>query len=183
MKMKTVQMMFVLFIVGVISSVMLSYTAQFAYPLIEENRQIVLKKSILQVLPEAKSYEVVNQESQIYRGFIADGELAGYAFIGKGGGYQGIIKIMIGIEPDWGTLQGIFILENIETPGLGAKITTENFLKQFQGLEVQPAIEYVQNKPPQQPNQIQAITGATISSRAVVNILNKTIQRVETQIK
>lgn len=176
-------MMLILLVIGGLSAVFLSLTANYTYPIIEENRRIALQKAILEVLPDADRYEVISESDKIYRGVTENGGLVGYAFVGQGGGYQGIIKIMIGISPDWQTLQGISILENVETPGLGAKITSSEFGKQFEGLTVDPQIEYVQNKPPQKPNQIQAITGATISSRAVVNILNNAIYRVRKQIQ
>ncbi len=183
MRRRAFKMMLILLVIGGLSAFFLSLIANYAYPLIEENRRIALQKAILEVLPQAKRYEVISKTDKIYQGLTESGNLAGYAFVGQGGGYQGIIKIMIGISPNWETLRGISILENVETPGLGAKITTPEFGKQFEGLKVDPQIEYVQNKPPQKPNQIQAITGATISSQAVVNIMNNAIDRVRKQIQ
>ncbi|GAG30217.1 unnamed protein product, partial [marine sediment metagenome] len=63
------------------------------------------------------------------------------------------------------------------TPGLGAKITSEPFRDQFKELLVLPFVELVKGET-KESNQIQAITGATISSQAVVDILNKTIKEM-----
>lgn len=63
----------------------------------------------------------------------------------------------------------------METPGLGAEIASKEFRSQFANLPAEIPIEYILNKLPEKPNQIQAITGATISTRAVVNIINNTI--------
>jgi electron transport complex protein RnfG len=110
-------------------------------------------------------------------------KLLGYAFKAEGNGYQGTIEIIGGLNADLTQMQGIEIVESQETPGLGAEIAGDNFRKQFVGLSVTHPIEYVKNQKPQQPYQIEAITGATISSRAVVNILNKRIEEVRKTIK
>jgi len=177
MNFRDLSSLLVLAAIGIISALTLTFTARYSYPIIEQNRQEVLQQSILKVLPGATSYKVLDKSNQIYTGWTADSTLAGYAFIGAGGGYQGVIKIMIGIDPDWKKLKAIQVIENLETPGLGAKITSEPFLAQFRGLAVEPRITYVQNKAPQKDSEIQAITGATISSRAVVRILNAAIAR------
>ena len=62
-------------------------------------------------------------------------------------------------------------------PGLGAEIAGAKFQEQFKSLATEPPIEYVKGKPTNKPNQIEAITGATISSKAVVNIINKTVEQ------
>jgi electron transport complex protein RnfG len=150
--------------------------ARYAYPLIELHRQAALRQAILDVLPEADYYELVDGIRDVYLGITRTGDIAGYAFVGEGGGYQGAIRVMIGVSPDWESLRGVTALSNVETPGLGAKIGDTVFLGQFDNMPLQFPIEYVLNKPPQKSNQIQAITGATISSRAFVHIVNKSIQ-------
>lgn len=179
---KTFKTILVLVTIGVISSVSISFMARYAYPIIEENRKKALQDAILNILPEAMRYVTIDKKNKIYRGLTRDDQIAGYAFVGEGGGYQGIIKIMIGVSPDWKRLKGIIVLESIETPGLGANIMTEEFRRQFENLPVHKPIELVRNIPPQKPNQIQAITGATISSRAVVNVLNRTIYETKSKI-
>lgn len=173
----------VLGIIGVVSALLLSYTAEITHPMIEQNRQIALRRALSQVLPEADSFRVIDESLEFYEGLDSLGNRVGYAFVGEGGGYQGKIRLMIGITPEWDRLTGLAVLENIETPGLGAKIASASFLKQFRGLHVAPKIEYVQNRPPEKPNQIQAITGATISSRSVVRILNQTVSKMKQRWK
>ncbi|MGD2278887.1 MAG: FMN-binding protein, partial [Candidatus Omnitrophota bacterium] len=112
-----------------------------------------------------------------------DGKLLGYAFKAKGNGYQGEIKLVSGLDNTLSNLVGIEVLESQETPGLGAEISSENFRKQFVSLSVVHPIEYVKNRKPEEKYQIEAITGATISSRAVVNILNKRIKEVREILK
>jgi len=183
MKAATPKIVFVLTAIAVVSAALLSYTANLTYPIIAKNRRNELRRAILQVVPGAHSFEPLREGREIYLATGENGNLIGYAFVGKGGGYQGIIKIMIGISPDWKHLLGIRVLESIETPGLGARIASAEFQAQFRGLQVTPKIEYVRNKRPEKPNQIEAITGATISSRAVVRILNRTIRQVQLLLK
>ncbi|MBI5286392.1 MAG: FMN-binding protein, partial [Deltaproteobacteria bacterium] len=57
------------------------------------------------------------------------------------------------------------------------------FKDQFKGLAIEPMVEYVKNRKPDKPNQIQAITGATITTKAVVNGLNEGIKRVAGVLK
>jgi electron transport complex protein RnfG len=103
----------------------------------------------------------------------------GIAFEAVGNGFQGKVAIMVGVTPDFSHINAIKILEQIETPGLGTKIVDDPtnkqdpywFSNQFKNLSVEPQIEVVKNMKPSKPNEIQAITGATISSRSVAKIL------------
>ena len=179
---KSVQMVLVLSIVGIVSGGALVGIYRYAQPRIEENKKREIRQAIFEVVPEAKSYETITKDNQlIYKGLDSSGNLVGYAFIGEGAGYQGKIEIMIGMDSILDKTTGIQILESIETPGLGAKITLEPFRDQFRKLLVLPFIELIK-KETKEPNQIQAITGATISSQAVVDILNKTIEEVREKL-
>ncbi|MDD5429770.1 MAG: FMN-binding protein, partial [Candidatus Omnitrophica bacterium] len=95
----------------------------------------------------------------------------------EGQGYQGTIKILTGLDTSLENLLGIEILESVETPGLGQRINDEDFRKQFINLKVSSHIECVKSDTSDE-NQIKAITGATVSSRAVVNILNEEIEKI-----
>jgi len=165
--------------IAIISALSIALMAQYAYPRIDTHRVEALKKAIFIVLPDAQRYEVIDENVGLYRGMAANGKIVGYAFVGQGTGYQGAITIMIGASPDWATLQGITVLANVETPGLGSKIGDVEFGRQFAGLPLSLPIEYILNLPPQLPNQVQGITGATISTRSVVSIVNKKIKEAK----
>jgi len=176
-------MILVLCLVSAISGGALVGIYRYSQPLIEVNKKKEVQKAIFTVLPQTKNYKVIiKNERKIYEGFDVSGKLTGYAFVGKGGGYQGEIEVMIGMNPQFAKIRGIEILESVETPGLGAKITSDWFKNQFKKLNFLPFIDLIKGKKPEKPNQIQAITGATISSRAVVNILNKTIKEVREEL-
>jgi electron transport complex protein RnfG len=187
MKNDFVKMITALLIVGVFSGMSLVFVYVYTQQKISNNQNMEMAKAIWKLFPEMDKAVVMNKVKGIDKNpaEIVDknSKLLGYAFLAEGNGYQGVIKLMAGIGPDLSTLKGIEVLESQETPGLGAEIAGDKFKDQFNGLEVTHVIEYVKNQKPQEPYQIEAITGATISSRAVVNILNKRIEEVRKILK
>ncbi len=180
---KALKMILVLTVVGVFSGGVLSFVYQKMDPQIKSQREKALREAILKVLPGASRYEICEDiEEIIYCGFNGKGESVGYAIPASGNGYQGKIEIIFGISRDLKNIHGIEVIYNVETPGLGARIGEREFLQQFEGLYVKPSIEYVKNLKPSKPNQVQAITGATISTRALVNIINGKIASLPNHI-
>ena len=83
-------------------------------------------------------------------------------------GYGGPIDLMVGLNPE-GTITGVQVLRHTETPGLGAKITEEKFLKQFASRNIQDTNWALKKE----GGDIDQISGATISPQAVVKALNE----------
>jgi len=91
----------------------------------------------------------------------------------SGAGFQDTIKLIYGLDPAGARVIGMAILESRETPGLGDRIyKNPEFVAEFADLATEPVIELIQGHGVA-ANQVDAITGATISSRAVVRILNQ----------
>ncbi|MBI5893266.1 MAG: RnfABCDGE type electron transport complex subunit G [Deltaproteobacteria bacterium] len=180
---KVVKMLLVLSITGAVSGGILAQVFHFADPLIQENRQKELRDAIFLVLPEAKDYKTLEKEVNkekitIYKGIDGEGKSVGVAFIADGGGFQGNIRLIVGLNNDYLKLKAIKVLEQNETPGLDNRIKEPQFEDQFKNLEVKPKVEYIKYRKPEKPNQIQAITGATISSDAVVKNINNAVEKV-----
>lgn len=174
---KIVRMIVVLGLIGLISGGTLALVYQWALPKIVENQIRETKAAVFKVLPETRSYKkVVKDELTYFQCFDQKGGGVGTAILCKGNGYQGEIKLMVGVNAELTKFTGMTVLEQVETPGLGAKIAERKFERRFKDLATKPPLEYVKGRPPERPNQIQAITGATISSRAVMNIINKTVK-------
>lgn len=172
------RMVLVLTVLGLISGLALSLVSNYADPLIEENEQEAIDEAVYYVLRSAESYKAKEMEGKkIYRALDSSEKITGYAFTASGGGYQGTIKLMVGVGPNLQTVKGIEILESSETPGLGGKIRGESFKNRFRNLSAQGGIGLVKAAEPDK-GEVQAITGATISSKAVVNIINKELSRV-----
>ena len=91
-------------------------------------------------------------------------------------GYGGTITLLVGLSEDLETIIGIEVVEHVETPGLGGEITTGEFQRQFAGLDADEPVSYVKNvEPDPDANEIQAISGATITSRAITSGINRTL--------
>lgn len=111
-----------------------------------------------------------------YLGFDAAGNRVGAAVTAQEPGFQEELLLMIGFEPSNGSIIGFKVLEQKETPGLGDKIERDtSFVSQFGG-RLAP-LKAVKKADPANPNDVQTITGATISSRAVVRIINHAVER------
>ncbi|OGC23297.1 hypothetical protein A2291_06515 [candidate division WOR-1 bacterium RIFOXYB2_FULL_42_35] len=176
---KLVRMIVVLTVIGLISGGILALVYNLSLPKIIANQEAETKAAIFKVLPETKSYKkIISGDLAYFDCFADNGEKIGTAILCQGNGYQGVIKLLVGVNADFSRFTGMTVLEQLETPGLGAKIATQDFESQFKQLATKPPIEYVKNMKPEKDNQIEAITGATISSRAVVNIINKTVEKL-----
>lgn len=105
--------------------------------------------------------DLVKDSIEVYIGTL-NGVKSGTAIVSSSEkGYNGLVKLMIGFESD-GTLKNIVVLEQKETPGLGTKMKEEKFLKQFRGKNPSS----FKLKPKKDGGDVDALTGATISTRA-----------------
>jgi Na+-translocating ferredoxin:NAD+ oxidoreductase subunit G len=144
----------------VISAGMLAYVFMMTVPRIEANAKASFEGSLREVLPGAESFKNVaasGTKSEIYEGY-AGGRAVGLAVKVSPRGYSGEIVMLVGVDPEL-HVKGMKILNQRETPGLGANVEKPKFQKQFIGKGGKDAIE--------PKKDIDAITGATISSRAV----------------
>ena len=113
-------------------------------------------------------------QEAVFGGYDEDGKLVGYAIPGAGPGFQDIVSLLFGYLPDVRKVVGMEILESRETPGLGDKIYKDlEFVANFHDLAIDPEIVAVKKGRKAAPNEVDAITGATISSKAVVRIINE----------
>jgi len=198
------KLVFALGIAGLLSGIILVSTFLYTNPLIKANKEAAIQRAIFKVLPECESYvplklddgkliekvagtdnkeESDNDELLIYAGYKANKELIGFAIPGSEPGFQDIIATMFGYDDTRKVIIGIEVLESKETPGLGDKIFKDaDFQTNFIALAVDPEIVPVKKGEKQKPNEVEAITGATISSKAVVRLLNKAIDTWQTNI-
>ena len=117
----------------------------------------------------------------IQTAFDTNGEVAGYVItVTAKDGSQGSITFSVGIRND-GTVNGYSITKISETPGLGMKATEESFYSQFQNKLVE-AFTVVKSAPAAD-NEIEAITGSTITSKAIANGCNAAILYFNTELK
>jgi len=167
-------------LIGVIAGGSLSLVSNWATPKILLNQKAETERAIFLVHLDGKKYEPMkNAGFEIYKVFDQADKSVGYSLVYFGNGFQGKIKMMIGLTEDLNKITSIEILEQSETPGLGTKILEPPYKDQFNGLIPNPIIKLVKGVEPTNPNEVQAITGATISSKAVVTIANEGINKLK----
>lgn len=188
--------------VGLLAAALIVFTFQVTFPYIKENKARLLEKAIFEVVPGAitkqafkvtDSGEIVPLEGddekafKLYSCYGENGELVGIAVEAQDQGFQDVIRIIYGYSPDKQAIVGMKVLQSTETPGLGDKIEKDpEFLSNFEALEVRlneqnsglaHPIEMVKSGQKTDPWQISAITGATISSKAITKMLRESTEK------
>ncbi|UCB57251.1 MAG: RnfABCDGE type electron transport complex subunit G [Candidatus Omnitrophota bacterium] len=173
-------------------------------PRILEQKEKEKTEALKEVMPEAGYFDAVSEEGKViyYRAYPSSNKqrLLGFAFTARAQGYSGVIETMAGIDRE-GKITGVKILQQTETPGLGARISevlkqktlyeaTKDlfsrekkideipdkpwFCAQFKGKRISDLIVV---KTPTEKN-IQAITGATISSEALTDSVREKAKEI-----
>ncbi len=170
-----------LFIISTVAAIALAGTNLVTSPIIAEQRAIKSEMARKEVLPAAESFEEVTggYEAQItnpdgvvvpvievYKG-VAGGETIGYVVKTAPGGYGGGVEVVTGLSD--GSITGVRVGKHQETPGLGAKATLPEFYGQYDG---KSAADVRVNKTQASDTEVQAISGATITSKAVTAGVN-----------
>ncbi|MFO7850350.1 MAG: RnfABCDGE type electron transport complex subunit G [Spirochaetia bacterium] len=170
------RMIFTLTVVALISGTALALVYSALLPRIEHNQQVALERSLSALYEEGDSPQFSEMDTEgptMYRA-TEDGELIGYAVRVVTTGYGGEITLLVGLGPGLERITGMEVVEHVETPGLGAKINSSSFKDQFEGLQPSGEISFVKGGPAEgDENEVQAISGATISTEAVVEGINK----------
>ncbi|MBN1793382.1 MAG: FMN-binding protein [Candidatus Omnitrophica bacterium] len=185
-----IRMVIVLVLTGALSAAFLSLVSAATAGRIAYNQEVKLKRSLLDVFgvsyTEATILDVFERnilsepykEMSIYK-YVPQGSggVQGVAFPVRGAGFWGPISGILALESDLVTIRGIKILEHSETPGLGGRIAEPEFQGRFSGKSVQGNFEIVAYAKAKDESQVDAITGATETSKALERILKNNIAR------
>lgn len=142
----------------------------------EKADEMAVSKATFQITPRSVEIEK-NGIKKIYSVFETrheDGRLVGWVTKVSGQGYADRIELLLGLDPSIETITGLFILDQKETPGLGNKIVEPKWRNQFAHRSTRNRLKVVKGGA-SGVNEIDAVTGATISSDSVVSIINNTI--------
>ena len=192
--------------IAMLSGFLVVLVYQITKPIIAENKRIAVEKAISVVLSDVsfKREYFLGEEGlilldttqkepsfkgdKIYASYNEKGELRGIALEAAATGYQDVIRILYGYDPSCQCVTGIKVLKMAETPGLGDKIAFDTeFLKNFIALDaklnanldaLQNEIVTVKHGTRTEPWQIDAISGATISSKAIGKMINQSGQKI-----
>lgn len=151
-----------------ISGVIIAITYYFTNPIAKANNIKLTKDAMKALVQDADSFKQVNSKEGWYSGEKNNKTIA-YIVPSENKGYGGEIKLLVAVTPE-GKVINYTILSHNETPGLGDNTAKDKFKKQFVGKEVKNLVVV---KDPADQDNIQAITGATISSKAVTTAVKK----------
>ena len=166
----------VLLIICVVAAGLLGYVNQITAAPIAAQQELAKQESMTAVLPDAGSF---GEEQEINEGNIttitpaldSEGNETGYAVAITTKGFSAGLQLMFGIDTE-GVITGLSVVDcSNETPGLGANAANEDFYGQFTGKSGEVAVT-------KDGGDIEALTGATITSRAVANAATEAINYV-----
>lgn len=155
-----------------LSGLIIAGTYAITAPVASQAREQLKTQAMKELVPDAQSFQPVQGKTDWYAA-TKDGKVIAYVVPAESKGYGGAIKMVAAVSPD-GKALDYQILSHNETPGLGDKATESKFRKQFAGKTAE-ALEVV--KTPTDKN-IQALTGATITSRAVTKGIREVVEEV-----
>lgn len=181
---------------GVIAGLLIVFVYRGTLPRIQAYKAEMLQLAIEEVLKAPQRFDTLylyegtlasgvpdgvdaSNLERVYLGYDEDGQPVGYAIAAGEPGFQDVIQLIFGYDAARRQVLGMKVLESKETPGLGDKIEKDQaFVTQFDG--AQPPLVGVKARgaPSTDPREIDMITGATISSRTVIRIINNAVERL-----
>lgn len=167
-----------LFVICLCVTALLAVTNAVTKDAIAYQQELSAAESRQAVCPDAVDFEKVEYDVQgveCYKALDESGNLIGYAISSASRGYGGDVKVMTGINAEDGSVIAINVYDNSgETPGLGVNTSGEKFTSQFAGLSSGAGVT-VDKDAGKNPDSVavDSVTGATISSRAVVDAVNQ----------
>jgi len=172
-----------LFVAAAITVAALSFVYNKTYELIEKQKYKAQEQAMKELLPKANGFKEIQAEftgsiKAVYEGYYETDRLdnrimVGYILKLAPEGYSGEIEFLAGVSIEDKEITGIRILRHTETPGLGALAVKKDFYSQFSGRDLSP-LKVSKTYPGR--DEIQAITSATITSRAITNAVNEAIE-------
>lgn len=162
-----------LFLICLLITAVLALTNSVTAEKIAANEEEKKTESMQAVVPDAVSFEPLDGETgDLFVGYDISGEIAGYAISTAENGYGGQVKVMTGISTD-GEIIGVDVFYNDdETPGLGKNTSNDSFSDQYKGLSAETDIVVSKDNAAGNAQTVDAVTSATISSRAVTKAVN-----------
>jgi electron transport complex protein RnfG len=160
-----------------LSGLILATLNFFTQPIRERNEAEFKEMARAAVLPQASRFDPIEGFAaghEWFKGFDQQGELVGYVVPVKNRGYEGHIEMMLGVDASLAITE-FKLIKHRETPGLGAKAVEQEFHDRFKGrkadqLEVSKRAE---------GGKILAITGATITSKAIADAFNERLAQLD----
>jgi electron transport complex protein RnfG len=186
----TFRLVATLAVAGALAGLLIVLVNQHTKPIIDKYKAEQLQKAVYEVLPGVERYNTYylvdnalsfalpegakeSEYKRIYVGYDNSSQIKGVAISRGESGFQDVVQIIFGFDPATGKLSGMKVLDSKETPGLGDKIfKDQTFVDQFFAGPETPLVGVKAGAGKGLPNEIDTITGATISSKVVIDIIN-----------
>jgi len=164
-------------------------------PMIERNKIKKLNDHLMSgLLPEATSFELEAEleiesargqktKSNIHKALSSQGKCVGWAFNTSGAGFADKIELLVAVDGDFQKFAGFTVLASNETPGFGDRIKRPYYREQFEGAPAGKLRLVKTGDAEKIDSEIVAISGATVSSEAVVKIINNAITQIKEQMQ
>lgn len=184
---------------GVVAGFFIVLVHQWSQPKIEAYQALVLQEALTEVLngpAETATFFLLDGSftatpppaadtaaaDRLYVGYDAGGTPMGVALAAGEPGFQDVIRLIFGYDPGTERVLGMKVLESKETPGLGDKIEKDSvFVAGFDGVAT-PLVGVKPGAGSGADNEVDMITGATISAEAIVDIINNRLEAVGPQV-
>ncbi|UCF19598.1 MAG: FMN-binding protein [Gemmatimonadota bacterium] len=180
---------------GALAGFLLVFVYQVTQPAIQAYKAKVLRESIQEVLKGPARWDTLYvlddaltpappadanlaTLERVFLGYDEAGDPMGFAITGAEPGYQDIIELIFGYDAESQLVLGMKVLSMKETPGLGDKIEKDSaFVAEFEGVST-PIAGVKPTRATGAANEVDMISGATISSRTVIAIINHKLERL-----
>ncbi len=174
---------------------LIAVTSAALLPKIEENKATKLNKLTMSLLPEAKEFIKVEAEievelsggkkerAKVYKALSEAGECVGWSFNASGQGFADKIELVIAVDGRFEKIAGFNVLASSETPGFGDQIKSSYYRGQFIGAPAEKLDLIKSGDAGKIDSEIVSITGATVSSEAVIQIINTYLLQIKEQVK
>lgn len=189
---KSVRLIATMAAAGALAGFLIIVVFQATLPAILANRAARLDAALSSVVPNLARYDTLylvdgtltatlpagvdaHKTEKIYAAYDASGKRVGLAIPWSEPGFQDAVDMLFGFDPAKPGTLGLVVLGSKETPGLGDKILSESFREQFK--DAKTPLNGVKAGGSQKPEDVDMITGATISSRTVIRGINKAVAK------
>ncbi len=189
-----IQQSWLLIVASFLFGLLIAVTSAKLSPKIEQNKINKRNRLVGALLPEAKDFVLdteieiesirgKKEKVEVYRAMSEAGECVGWSFNAAGSGFADKIELVVAVDKDFEKLAGFDVLASNETPGFGDQIKYDYYRDQFAGAPAEELELVTSGEPKNIDAEIVAISGATVSSEAVVEIINNFLTQIKKQMQ
>ncbi len=189
-----IEQSWLLIVAALLFGVLLAGAQTGLNPRIKANEEKKLSDSMKMLITDANHFELVAEDveiptgkkvvlSDVYRGVTQSGDIAGYAFIAEGAGFADKIRLVIATDVGFTRYMGYKVMFSNETPGFGDKVKNDFYSQQYVGAPIQRLELAKAGDNLVIDQRIVAISGATVSSDAVIKIFNTFGRKIKSQLQ